>query len=402
MRNLLLQHGFNPVGAKLWSEFLNHVLVMFRQAEAALRQPQYWVEFKKKPGALGKEHALNSGGVSVRYPNEDAITTELGHLIMSLRRGLPLEHFLRVHEVEFHVERPVQDAVRAGRYSRKVDFFVQAASGPDAPVLAIEAKPIRKLSDIKNRYLARDGLGCFLETDSPYSSEHVAGMLGYSVAYPSRSWRNEIREAVQTGCYPANWSQLAVLKDEPAPALVSSHDRSKLSLNPVAIIHMEMRFDVDKNLDGLQRSQASSKNRGPWQQPFNTAWQGSEIHSGRDARHRLICDPLAGKRSRYLPCNPLRVGFKGAGVYGTVGIGVCRNTEHRNRFQPDAWYAKIFGVNERRSGSAEWVKQSVVAAYWPDSFSRCRFRGYVACKISAASGAPSSTPPRDLPASRST
>ena len=247
LHQLLLQRKFNPVEAKLWSEFLIHVLAMFRKAEAELRHPQNWAAFKRKQGAFGSAHTLNLGGVTVRHPNEDAITTELGHHLVSLRRQLPIEHFLRVHEVEFHVEKPVQSAHRAGRHSRKMDFFVFAASGPNAPELAIEAKPIVDRSDIKSKYLAPNGLGCFLEKDSPYSSEQVAGMLAYSIAYPAKSWRHEIGEAVQAGCYPAIWSQFALVKGEPASTLVSGHDRSKLNLDPVVIIHMELCFDVDKN-----------------------------------------------------------------------------------------------------------------------------------------------------------
>ena len=178
----LLRLGFNPVKAQLWSEFLKHVLAIFRTAEAELRRPDNWDEFKKRRGALGKRYVRRRQKVTIRYPNEDAITTELGHIVQTLRRRLPHGHFLRANEVEFHVERPVRSASRAGRHSRKVDFFIFAASGISAPELAVEAKSVRTHSDITKRYLGNEGIGCFLESDSPYSRAPIGSMLAYSLA----------------------------------------------------------------------------------------------------------------------------------------------------------------------------------------------------------------------------
>lgn len=245
----LLRLGFNPVKAQLWSEFLKHVLAIFRTAEAELRRPDNWDEFKKRRGALGKRYVRRRQKVTIRYPNEDAITTELGHIVQTLRRRLPHGHFLRANEVEFHVERPVRSASRAGRHSRKVDFFIFAASGISAPELAVEAKSVRTHSDITKRYLGNEGIGCFLESDSPYSRAPIGSMLAYSLADLLGSWRDEIRTGLAVGCYPASWLQCVQVEGERVPALVSSHDRSALGLEPIAIIHMEMNFDADMKWD---------------------------------------------------------------------------------------------------------------------------------------------------------
>ena len=245
----LLLLGFNPVKAQLWSEFLKHVLAIFRTAEAELRRPDNWDEFKNKRGALGRRYARRRQKTTIRYPNEDAITTELGQIVQTLRRRLPLGHFLRANEVEFHVERPVRSAKRAGRHSRKVDFFILAASGISAPELALEAKAIRRRSDITKRYLGTEGIGCFLVPESPYSSAPIGGMLAYSFADLPGSWRDEIRRGLAVGCYPSSWLQCVQVEGERVPALVSGHDRSDLGLEPIAIIHMEMSFDVDMKRD---------------------------------------------------------------------------------------------------------------------------------------------------------
>ena len=245
LHELLLQLGFGPVNAHLWSEFLRHVLVIFRKAEEELRQPDRWGKFKKKRGALGRKYVRRREKITIRYPNEDAITTELGDIVQTLRRSLPLGHFLRANEVEFHVEPPVRSAVRAGRHSRKVDFFVVAASGASAPELALEAKTVRIPSDITNRYLGRDGIGCFLELESPYSLAPIGGMLAYSFTNSSVSWRNEIESALEKGCYPAIWLRCVQIGAEEKPTLVSGHDRTGIGLEPVVIVHLEMSFDPD-------------------------------------------------------------------------------------------------------------------------------------------------------------
>ena len=245
LHELLLQLGFGPVKAQLWSEFLKHVLVIFRKAEEELRQPNTWGEFKKKRGALGRKRARRREKIAIRYPNEDAITTELGEIVQTLRRSLPLGHFLRANEVEFHVERPVRSAVRTGRHSRKVDFFVLAASGVSAPELALEAKTVRIPSDITNHYLGCDGIGCFLVPESPYSQAPIGGMLAYSFTDLSVSWRHEIESTLEEGCYPAIWLRCVQIGAEEEPTLVSGHDRTEIGLEPLVIVHLEMSFDPD-------------------------------------------------------------------------------------------------------------------------------------------------------------
>lgn len=142
LRELLFQHGFTPVKAELWSEFIENVFAILRAAAQELRQSDNWDAFKQKKGALGKSRSRKRRGVVERIPIEDAITSELGIFARQLRRSLPAGHFLRTNEVEFHVEDLVPSETRAGRHSRKVDFFICAACGPDGPEIAIEAKPL--------------------------------------------------------------------------------------------------------------------------------------------------------------------------------------------------------------------------------------------------------------------
>ena len=59
----------------------------------------------------------------------------------------------------------MQSETAAGRHSRKVDFFVYAASGIEEPEFAIEAKPLKSKADISNRYFGDEGIGCFFATN---------------------------------------------------------------------------------------------------------------------------------------------------------------------------------------------------------------------------------------------
>jgi hypothetical protein len=245
LRDLLTQHGFTPVKAELWSEFIEHVLAILRTAAEELRRPENWDAFKQKRGALGMPRTRKRRKVVERMPIEDAITSELAHFIRRIRRSLPVAHFLRLNEVEFHAEDLVQSESRAGRHSRRVDFFVCAVSGIDEPEFAIEAKPLLSKADIMRRYLADEGMGCVFTTDSPYTRRPLGGMLAYTINGTGRSWRTEVRAAISAYVPAAIQLEDVLVAGEPEALICSRHDRSALSLDPIAILHLEMIFEPD-------------------------------------------------------------------------------------------------------------------------------------------------------------
>lgn len=245
LKELFQRHGFTPVKAELWSEFVEQVCELLRAAAEQLRRTDNWEAFKKKRGALGVPRARKRRQVTERIPIEDAITSELGHYVRHLRRSLPAGHFLRLNEVEFHVEDMVPSDTRAGRYSRKVDFFIYAASGVDEPELAIEAKPIVARADIDARYFAEEGIGCFLTADSPYTRRALGGMLAYAINADGRTWRTEVRAAVSSYTPAAIDLTDVAVAGETAPIICSRHDRAHLGLSPIAILHLEMNFEPD-------------------------------------------------------------------------------------------------------------------------------------------------------------
>jgi hypothetical protein len=240
---LLRRHGFSPVKAELWSEFVQHVVQTFTKAADELTRTSNWDRFKEKRGALGKPR--KRGGASRRIPIEDAITSELAIVIKQIRRSLPASHFLRMNEVAFHVEDPVPSDERAGRHSRKVDFCVWSATGPDAPELAVEAKPLVTQADITNRYLADEGLGCFLTADSPYTTGPLGAMLAYTISAVPFSWQVEIVAAINSLAPSPLEVESAVLVSKSRTVPVSRHARPAAGLEPIAILHLEMLFPPD-------------------------------------------------------------------------------------------------------------------------------------------------------------
>ena len=246
LRELLRGHGFTPVKAELWAEFIVHVAAILRTAAAELRNPERWEAFKRKRGALGAPRQWARRNVVERIPNEDAITSELGHIARHLRRTLPKGHFLRLNEVEFHSEDLVATSTRAGRHSRKIDLLVCAVTGIGEPELAIEAKPLVTKADITRRYLAEEGIGCFFTTDAPYTRLPLGAMLAYTLNRDGRSWKAEIRAAV-SAYVPASLGVDDIrIPGEPEPLTFSRHERLALGLEPIAILHLEMLFKPDE------------------------------------------------------------------------------------------------------------------------------------------------------------
>lgn len=242
---VLVQYGFSPVGAELWARFVDEVAAVLSQAECVLKTPEIWSAFTQKRGALGTPRTNTRKAASVRPPLEDALTAELGHIARRLRATLPQDHFLRLHEVAFATEHMVESQTRTGRHSRKVDFFIYAQAGDSAPELAIEAKPIHSIGDIASRYLAAEGLGCFLAEDSPYTQHSLAGMLAYTIGDDGLSHFTALRAALGSGAAPA-LSLAEIQSANGGEALLCSrHARTALSLSPITIVHLEMQFSPE-------------------------------------------------------------------------------------------------------------------------------------------------------------
>jgi hypothetical protein len=259
LRELLREHGFTPVKAELWAEFVTHVTAILQAAAAELRDPAKWAAFKLKRGALGVPRRRARRKVVERVPIEDAITSELAHIVRHLRRTVPKGHFLRLNEVVFYDEYLVASPIRAGRHSRKIDFLICANTGIDEPELPIEAKPLVVEADITRRYLAEEGIGCFFTTDSPYTLGPLGALLAYTLNRDGRSWRAEVRAAIGAYVPPVLGVADALIYVDSEPTTFSRHERLALELDPIAILHLEMLFELAE----IPSEQPSDSGAGP-------------------------------------------------------------------------------------------------------------------------------------------
>lgn len=240
--DVLIDHGLPRPRAELWAAFVGHAVALLQQAATRLREPAPWVAFVSKRGALGVPRRRR-GGQAFQLPIEDAVTSELGHHVALLRQALPRGHFLRLHEVEFHTESLVESEERTGRHSRKADFSIRVMSGLGQPELVIEAKPIIAAADVAGRYLAEEGLGCFVDAPSPYTRAPVAGMLAYALSDKGeRSWRGEIHAALASLSPTPLGIEAALIPVLGAALTLSRHVRAAAQLGPIAILHVEMLF----------------------------------------------------------------------------------------------------------------------------------------------------------------
>jgi hypothetical protein len=232
------QQGFTAVKAEIWANFVRHVFQIYWDATDQLLTVPKWEEFKNKRGALGGPKKRRG---KVNYiPVEDAITSEIGALVNLLRLELPVDHFLRLHEVNFEYEALVYSKTRAGRHSKKVDFRVCAQSGTGAPMIAIEAKPLTNTSDITNRYLNEEGIGCFFNSDSPYTDGPIGAMFAYTINDAGHSMRDDVYCAMNAFApVPTAINKVSFSGDEWATC--TTHFRSH-GMQPIAILHVERLF----------------------------------------------------------------------------------------------------------------------------------------------------------------
>lgn len=239
LQKIFREQGFSIVKAEIWAQFVRHVFQLYWSATDQLLTAEKWDAFKIKRGALST--SKKKRGKVVRIPIEDAITTELGHFVDVLQLNLPLDHFLRQHHVQFEYEKPIYSLERAGRHSKTVDFMVSAKiGGKDAPNIVIEAKPLISKGDIKGRYLAEEGLGCFFSADSPYTVGPLGAMFAYTMNDPECSLRDEIHTAVGEHL-PRPTSVRKISFHSKDWVTCSAHLRDH-GMIPIVMVHVERIF----------------------------------------------------------------------------------------------------------------------------------------------------------------
>ena len=71
-------------------------------------------------------------------------------------------------------------------------------------------------------------------------------MLAYTLNRNGRSWKAEIRAAISAYVPPVLGVADALIHGDSEPATFSRHERLALELDPIAILHLEMLFELEE------------------------------------------------------------------------------------------------------------------------------------------------------------
>ena len=220
----LMDRGLNAEEADLWGDFIADAMELLDDGYALLRTPEEWSSFL--------------GGCAGTAPTEPEITSGLGDRMRRLRNEAPIDSDR--DRIYVGYESPTPGDERHGIRKSKADFsFEKKFDAGFAAAFVAEAKPLRRPADIPNRYLAADGLGCFLNRSPPYSKELAVGMLGYAYRNPA-SWIPALAQQLASGTSATRSAAIQLAGGR--PAFASDHLRPALGLGVVTVLHTVLDF----------------------------------------------------------------------------------------------------------------------------------------------------------------
>ena len=231
-RGLVDRAGYSASRADFMELVLQCAIETLQSAETQLWSD--WLTFCEKKGAT---RAPRKGAKrTMRRPDENALTYEIGDYVHAHLKKLPGEH--RFRQVHFDFERPLASKRLAGSNQKRMDLRFEAYHA-DGPEFVIEAKPLFELTDVRTRYLGDEGLGRFTREEEPLTRDQLGGLIGYVPLDNADDWRQAIRDATQLaqGCELIvdvaldNWDKT-----------YSSRHKRPASLPPVWMLHMLVKY----------------------------------------------------------------------------------------------------------------------------------------------------------------
>ncbi|WP_172746205.1 hypothetical protein [Neorhizobium sp. T7_12] len=224
LQQWLVERGLTYQEADLWSEFISDALLLLEDGHSLLRTPQEWRSFL--------------GGCKTTRPTEPEITSGLGDRMRRLRNDAEIDS--NRDRIHVSYESPTPGDERHGNRKSKADFrFERKFEAGRAVAFVMEAKPLRTPGDITGRYLATDGLGCFIERQPPYSKELAAGMVAYAFTNPS-TWLTALMTALSGGVAASRMAPIELGLQR--TSLASDHGRPGLGLDALTVLHAVLDF----------------------------------------------------------------------------------------------------------------------------------------------------------------
>lgn len=224
LQQWLVGRGLTFQEADLWSEFISDALLLLEDSHALLRTADEWDSFL--------------GGCKSNNPTEPEITSGLGDRMRRLRNDAEIDS--NRDRIHVSYESPTPGDERHGTRKSKADFrFERKFEAGRAVAFVMEAKPLRNPGDIAGRYMAADGLGCFIERQPPYSKDLAAGMVGYAYVNPT-SWLAAVATSLSAGVAALRTASVELGVER--TSLASDHARTAIGLAPVTVLHSILDF----------------------------------------------------------------------------------------------------------------------------------------------------------------
>lgn len=224
----LIARGLTPQEAVLWNGLIAEALELLDDAYALLCSAEKWTKFM--------------AGCHGPVPTEPDLTSGLGDCMHQLWIEAPLDSAR--DKLTPTYERPTPGDHTHGKYKPKADFRIERKfEAGSSAAFVIEAKCLRIPSDIPNKYLALDGIGCFTHRNPPYTTDILAGMLGYALKTPA-VWRPLIVSALLNKA-GVKHQEIKVYKESSGTVIASDHSRSSIGLSKdVTILHSILDFEI--------------------------------------------------------------------------------------------------------------------------------------------------------------
>jgi hypothetical protein len=216
-----------PQEAVLWSDFVADALELLDDAYTLLCGAGEWTKFVS--GCHGPK------------PTEPDLTSGLGDRMRQLWTDAPLDSAR--DKLTLAYESPTPGDHTHGKYKPKADFRIERKfeAGYGA-AFVIEAKSLRIPSDVPNKYLALDGIGCFTHRTPPYTTDILAGMLGYAHKTPA-VWEPRLIAILPTKT-GAHRQEVIVVDGAGRTVIASDHTRSAIGLSKdITILHTVLNFE---------------------------------------------------------------------------------------------------------------------------------------------------------------
>lgn len=225
LEDWFVERGLTPMEADLWCDFIADSLELLDDGHALLRTSQEWTSF------LSGCHGAN--------PTEPEITSGLGDRMRQLRNAAALDS--RRDRIQISYESPTPGDESHGIRKSKADIrFEKKFDAGIAVAFVLEAKPLRTPRDLTARYLAAEGIGCFIDRQPPYTRDLVGGMVGYTMG-KSRDWNSSLETHLKPSAGSSRWARVHITPTR--ATLVSDHPRTSLGLDPITMIHSVLDFN---------------------------------------------------------------------------------------------------------------------------------------------------------------